>query len=191
MEVLSKWSHNKRDKEQGSTQSESKLNPVGKAKKKSQIKITRSDKNPYTGYTYQIWNGNIELHIIQNSKPLTDMAKPGFFMFKETCNPHLCKTDFKEVSHITTLLSSNKNKKNVEMIKWIYDYHLWLPSRLLLWYFLQHSKSGRCSTQHQISGHWWWWGLLSGKLKIGWMTEGAGMRKADSKRCTGKKVGKK
>lgn len=34
MEVLSKWSHNKRDKEQGSTQSESKLNPVGKAKKK-------------------------------------------------------------------------------------------------------------------------------------------------------------
>lgn len=35
MEMLSKWPHNKRDKEPGSKQSESKLNPVGEAKKES------------------------------------------------------------------------------------------------------------------------------------------------------------
>lgn len=35
MEMFSKWPYNKRDKEPGSKQSESKLNPVREAKKES------------------------------------------------------------------------------------------------------------------------------------------------------------
>lgn len=95
--MVCKWTHSRRDKELVSKQSESKVNPVGKAKKVSD-KLADLIKIYELKYTYQIQNGTTVLYNIQNFKPLTEIAKTGF-LCSETHAIHLCKADTKAVPH--------------------------------------------------------------------------------------------